>query len=256
MTDKRLAIDIDSIVEDIDHLSPSSINRYLQCGLKFLFSQIDHLEKLRTISDPLAIGSAYHAGLEEHYKGGYFASGVQKKLVEIQKEHPTYTPPDNAIEICTKMFTKYQGSIVVDFKPKLVEKRLEHSITHRGNTTKVPIHGIIDLVLADNTICDHKTTTKNISTNHIPPQYVRQGNIYALLFREAYGKLPSACFLGISNRRSGSWKRVDIPITSGSLNKTFDEVMDVCESIFEKKEFPHKPSCYWCDYKSVCPYKM
>lgn len=71
-----------SEIRDRPHLSASSVNDYLDCGLLYRFSRIDKLQP-EFRSDAMELGSAVHMALAEFYKNKMV--GKKMLLKEIQE---------------------------------------------------------------------------------------------------------------------------------------------------------------------------
>ena len=169
-------------LRDQPHLSVSSIQDYMDCGLLYKFGRVDKLVP-EFKADALVYGSAVHATLANFYEGlkttGQKMSA--KQLQEIFESH-WQRLAQGRMDIQYKEGKNYdilllEGKELLSvFHQKLPEDEgsilaIEEPFTFSLDELPVPIIGIWDLVLEDMagviTIVDHKTSSKAYSNSEV-----------------------------------------------------------------------------------------
>lgn len=163
------------------HLSASSINDYLSCGLMFKLSRIDHVKPMFTPAE-LEFGSAIHNAFEKFYKFKRDGKRLFKTELLLEFElHWTERVKDNIyikfrdgktfesmLEEAKALLTLHQ-----DMNPPndLEVLMVEEAFAFKLEGVDVPIIGVFDLVEKDpsNTILvtDWKTSSKAYSSTDI-----------------------------------------------------------------------------------------
>ena len=177
------------------HLSASSINDYLDCGLQFKFSRVDRIP-IEFKSDALVFGSAFHKVLE----GIYGAKIIGKKL-SLKEIHASFE------KVWTRM-TEGKDDIKYkegkSFKAYLLEGRellttyynklpdddfkvigIEEPFSFKLDGLPIPIIGAMDLIEEDEAgtliITDFKTASRAYSIDEVDKSL--QLTIYQLAAR-------------------------------------------------------------------------
>lgn len=261
----------DSKPPNIDHFSASSMGQYERCPFSYYLSYIKCVPRKRSFinDNALIFGKVYHKGLEFHYTDGKtFDDGIREGLKETQEEYKKdvskryFSIFSDKLKLrASQMFHQYQKTIVVDFEPTEVEKQINARLV--DPVTKMSIStgfmGIIDMVLGDDVLCDHKTTGNFYRS--LKPHHIRQANIYAMMYKMDTGNTADSFFLSVHNRNSFRWKRYNIDISEEQQHKTFLELEKMSENIFAG-EFRPTPgdACVYCPYwesyyEAVCKLK-
>ena len=184
------------------YVSPSLLNCWLTCGLKFKLTYIDGLRTPATPS--LFVGKMTHAGLERLYRhrhlgialstddlaewlmeswdqsanqeGAVFPSAAeeqvaQRQTIDLLRAYASQMPPDEPRPLAVEIAA--QEPLVDPFS---------------GEDLVIPLLGIMDLVLYDPAgprIVDFKTSAR--STEPLPIVHEVQLSCYAWLFRQVRG---------------------------------------------------------------------
>jgi len=182
----------------LDHLSFSSINQYITCGLQFRFRKIDQLEPEYT-SDALVFGSCIHNALAKFNQQR--TKGVITTPSELGDWFEAYwsgTASNNGIryssgnnyEICLKqgkdLLELYYQDTLEDTKYQILD--IEKEFRLNIENLRYPIIGYIDLVETDEygniLITEYKTSGKSYSKNQI--DHNEQVTLYHLAMQRLY----------------------------------------------------------------------
>jgi putative RecB family exonuclease len=181
-----------------ESLSPSQINLYLTCSLKYRFQYIDRLPKL-THSASLVFGGAIHAALEWLHKER--KKGKPPPLDEILRVFEadwnaqifgeTVAFADNGDspeamirkgkELLSQFFHQFACSV------KEAELHFQLPLVHptTGEVVDVPLRGVIDLVEEGDVLDEFKTSQKSWSASDLPDNV--QLTAYAYAYRMLFG---------------------------------------------------------------------
>lgn len=163
------------------HLSASSINQYLDCGLSYKFARIDRLEP-EFFPDTMLFGSTIHQVLENYYLNKQ--AGIHPSLKDLQNcFEKLWTLKTNQLENVHYSQNKDQHSYLVEGKELLsawYEKQPEQNYRILGVEEEfvfyvpgieIPIVGYIDLLEEDETgiiiVTDFKTTARSYGREEI-----------------------------------------------------------------------------------------
>ena len=182
----------------LDHLSFSSINQYITCGLQFRFRKIDQLEPEYT-SDALVFGSCIHNALAKFNQQR--TKGVITTPSELGDWFEAYwsgTASNNGIryssgnnyESCLKqgkdLLELYYQDTLEDTKYQILD--IEKEFRLNIENLRYPIIGYIDLVETDEygniLITEYKTSGKSYSKNQI--DHNEQLTLYHLAMQRLY----------------------------------------------------------------------
>ncbi|BAH77682.1 RecB family exonuclease [Solidesulfovibrio magneticus] len=167
---------------EIGHLSASSINSYLDCGLQFKFAKIDKREP-EAIAEALIFGTTIHKIIELYHHER--SIGTRLSVMDVTA----------AFEKCyTEAFEQQAGKIQFkegkDFDSTLLEGKsllatyvtqfpetglkvigLEKAFSFQIEGVPIPIVGVMDMVEEDAggniVIVDHKTSSRSYSSDDI-----------------------------------------------------------------------------------------
>jgi putative RecB family exonuclease len=172
-------------------LSPSQVNTYLDCSMKWYFRYVAQLpEGVR--SGSLVLGSAIHRAVEvalrarierqpepelEALTEVYAASWrdqLEEGEIDWGKEAPEDVGSDGAV-----LLAKYFHEALPHLKPARIESRIS------GAIAGVPVRGFLDLLEEDGRIVDLKTSRRRPPS--ISPDYRLQISTYRILEPDATG---------------------------------------------------------------------
>ena len=183
-----------------DHISVSQMNLYRTCSLKYRFQYIDQLPKLGRPA-PLVFGSGVHAALEWLHKAR--RAGGQPSLDDLLRVFEADwhaqcldgdilfredTSADQLLVKGKELLSAYYHApprpvqdAEVSFQVPLV-----HPTT--GEVLDVPLRGVIDLIEADDTLIEFKTSQKRWMLSDLPDNV--QLTAYSYAYELLYGRPP------------------------------------------------------------------
>lgn len=170
-------------------LSPSSVNRFNSCQVKWFYSKVLKLPEVRGAA--LALGSAVHDALLGNYRVK-LDRGEMLPVSDVvslfgdflsdQLEQATLTADDDVADLKTcgeMMVSMYMERVAPHVTPAAIEHRVE------GLIGDVPVCGFIDLLDVNGRVIDIKTAAKKPSG--IPAPYRHQVTTYSMLEPSASG---------------------------------------------------------------------
>jgi putative RecB family exonuclease len=167
------------------HLSVSSINEYVECGLQYKLGKIDQV-KPEYVTDALLFGSAIHRVLETVHQAKkskiplaleFLQNEWETQWQNIVIEHPDirYKDSENYETLLLsgkQLLAAYYSDIPQD-SFKVLETEAPFSFTIEG--VPLPIIGVIDLIEEDEgdniIITDFKTTSRAYSAEEIDKSF-------------------------------------------------------------------------------------
>jgi hypothetical protein len=162
----------------IDHLSASSVNKFLRCPRQWQDSYI--LGRKGSVGNALIIGSFVHLALSRRMSGkpdnfgGDWLSAVEK---DEDAEIIWKEDPDTSFRIGMKMISDYWEAVGKHLKTVKTEQEFNVEIEGVG----VPVVGFIDLETI-NTAIDYKSTAyynrKQVRPNR---EWIFQGKVYQII---------------------------------------------------------------------------
>lgn len=230
-------------------LSPSSINTFVQCPLKWHFRYEKHLKGIPVDESYMKFGSNVHSIIEHFY-------------IDISKNRiPTEQDVLDKIELA---FTeRYDRTLPKTFEKQLekvkknfIEYELERLYKDRKNYhpllveqkfSKGAVNGIIDSYTHDGIITDFKTGKKAV----VGKDYERQATIYYWLLSELEVSPPPSNTVEFVFLTEG--KTIPVTVTEKDIDNLISTIDDMCFSI-GKKDFPARKSqlCRYCEYILEC----
>ncbi|MCB9359356.1 PD-(D/E)XK nuclease family protein [Candidatus Woesearchaeota archaeon] len=256
--------------------SPSSINTYKQCPRKYYYVYIKKLQTLPSIH--LIRGSIAHSALEDFFKVdvdklpeteiSLLLKGLLKDFLlqkwnsakdELEELDMTeaqrlfyYEETEQMlmfwIEGLMKKLSKDKDGFKIAFKKWIPRTEEEYiSEQHQIKGFIDAIHEVEDEII----VMDYKTSKRD----HITPEYKLQLAIYALLYQEKHGKLPTKA--GINFLRHGE-RMIDVDEELLKLARFEIEQIHAATESDLKDDYPRKPSplCKWhsgqCDFYDLC----
>jgi len=250
---------------EMDHLSSSQINVYMLCGLKYRFQYIDNLPKLFR-SSALVFGSAFHSALSWLFKKEIFGQEVSlEKLYKIfdadwysQTIDTEIRYKDGETELTLIHLGKeFLGMFFSEPRNKLKGSEVPFSIPFvdpvTGEDLGIKLEGFFDLIEADNTIVEFKTSAQTMAQSDI--EYHLQLSAYAYAFRILNGK-PAKGFRIVNFVKARKPKMVTFETTRNQkdLEGFFYLAKQVLHGIRSSVFYPH--AGYWCkdcEYAFLCP---
>ncbi len=232
-------------------LSPSAIELYRGCPLRYRFAMVDHVPAPPSVAR--SIGVAAHSALEAHYRpdgaGGDGEALVRRFAVMLKKEGVAETAEGRqALARGRERLPEYHDRLVRSrTRPVAVERPFTLTVgPHR-------VHGRVDRIDAHpaggHQLIDYKTGR--------PPSPGARGDaddlvlrLYLLGAREAWGIEPRGATL--VHVLDGDTRGVH-PDASDDAS-VVEAVRDAAEGI-SAGEFPPRPSwaCRTCDFALICP---
>lgn len=256
--------------------SPSSINTYKQCPRKYYYTYIKKLKTLPSIH--LVKGKIVHSVLEDFFKinpdklpdEGYehLLAGLIKDF--LAKEWEKAEPELNELKLneaqslfyyeeCQKMLIYWYSN----FLKKLSKEKLSFKEAFKKwvplteeeyMSERYQVKGFIDAIHKfenEVVVMDYKTSNKD----EITPEYKLQLAIYALLYQEKHGVVPSRA--GIDFLKYGT-RMIDVDEELLKLARLEAELIHTNTESDEMKDYPKKesPLCKWhsgqCDFYNYC----
>ena len=182
-----------------DSISVSQINLYRTCSLKYRFQYIDQLPRLLRAS-ALVFGSAVHTALEWLHKARkvdgqplledllrVFEADWHAQCLDGEIRFPDDTSAEQLLVKGKELLSAYYHipqqplhDAEVSFQVPLVNPTT-------GEVLEVPLRGVIDLVEADDTVIEFKTSQKRWALADLPDnvQLTAYSYAYELLFGRA-----------------------------------------------------------------------
>jgi len=162
------------MIEQIDHLSYSSITTYQMCPRSWRFH---YLDRVQTPTSPaLIFGSAFHETVEEHVKTAFATDRVPvadrwarhwAAQLERNAENGINWGRDSEEsmnDLGIKMFSDPDTVALIDsLQPLVIEEQvqIERRIELQVPGVPVPIVGYIDMIEADGVPADFKTSARS-----------------------------------------------------------------------------------------------
>jgi putative RecB family exonuclease len=249
----------------MDHLSSSQINLYLLCSLKYRYQYIDKLPKPFQ-SSALAFGSVFHSALswlhtERHNGVDVTLENLYRRVEsdwDSQRVETDIRYKDGEEElklaiIGKEMLGMYFREPHRDIAGTEVHFTVPLVNPQSGERLGINLEGYFDLVEADETIVEFKTSAQALTLGDIKVhlQLTAYGYAYNLLHRR-----PPKGYR-IVNFVKTSKPRLEVTETKRS-ESNFEAFFHLAEQVLNgitKGVFIPKPG-YWCkdcEYASVCP---
>lgn len=184
-----------------EYISPSRLNCWLSCPLKFKFRYVDGIKSPPTPS--LFLGKTVHAGLEVFYRHRQLGITLEKQQVTarmlaswdraIEDEGINFDEKDKEEALQTQavsLVEAYLDQAPADERPLAVETTIEVPLSDpaTGEDLGVPLLGIVDLILdeeAGPVVVDFKTAARGGELLEVTNEI--QLTSYAYGFRYAAG---------------------------------------------------------------------
>ena len=235
-------------MNEIDHLSASSINMYLRCPMQFYFRYILGL-KIPTAA-MLIMGSSYHKALEVNFKQKIktFKDMPVEDLQDVYRTDFAYRQknedidwkkekPEEMIDTGTQLVKLYHDKKAPLIQPVDVEKWITMPIKN------VSIKGRIDLI-TKNSIIDHKTSSRKKT---LDPTDI-QASIYSIA-------MPNLKFIyQVAVKTKTPYIQEDLEVPISEYDKMFVKsvVLRIAQAI-QTGIFVPNPTGWWCS-RNFCGY--
>lgn len=249
----------------IDHLSSSQIKLYLQCGLKYRFQYVDLLPRTFR-SSALAFGSALHSTLawfhKQRMKGSQVTLDQLYKLFDTDWYSQTvetdvrYKDGEEEMKlvILGKEFLGYyfQG----EHRPlKGAEVPFTVPLVHpsNGKSLGINLEGFFDLVEADDTIVEFKTSAHMMNASEVNAHL--QLSAYGYAFQRLYGRPPSRFrVVNFVKNKKPRVESIETARSKADYEAFFFLTERVLKGIQQGVFFPNPGFfCKDCEYADLCP---
>ncbi len=251
-----------------EYISPSRLNCWLSCPLKFAFR---YLEGIHTPTTPaLFVGKACHASLEVYYRHRQLgvtleADVVIQRMLEswaqlVDEEEMGFDSPESETAMRQKvagLVRVYLEAVPKDEKPLAVEVAAEAPLIDpvSGEDFGIPLLGILDLVLesaAGPIITDFKTAARSSEPMEISHEI--QLSSYAWLFRQIAGQQEAALQLRmlIKTKVPKCEFHAYAARTNGHFLRFFAVVREYLDAL-DSGRFNYRPGlgCGMCDFRNT-----
>jgi DNA helicase II / ATP-dependent DNA helicase PcrA len=254
-------------------LSPTALNRYLECPRSFYFEYI--LGVPRAGNQYLGFGSAVHEALS------VFLNKLKEGLVStpqtvddffepaLRKFQPFFTPKqyENYLVHGREILPKYVADKLMVWQEaeQIITEKSIGQVTHKG----VPITGRLDLLMRgkDSRVRVIDFKTGNIDNERIKNaklkvpanldekggDYWRQVVFYKILLKEAGDpalRLDEGIMSFVEPDKYGSFEDHNFLVSQGEVDKVSQQMVDTYEKI-KNHEFDvdcGRPECTWCSF--------
>jgi putative RecB family exonuclease len=249
----------------MDHLSNSQINLYLLCSQKYKFQYIEKLPKPFKAS-ALAFGSALHSALSWLHKDRMNGShATLDRLYRIfdadwysQRVDADVRFKEGEDDMKLALMGKEMLSLYFKEPPKKLKGTEVPFIVplvnpSNGEILDVKLEGFFDLVEADDTIVEFKTSAQVLSLSDIDASM--QLTAYGYAFEHLHGRMPK----GFKLVNFVKNKKIRMEVTETTRGKSdlvgfFTVAEQVLKGIRSGVYIPH--TGYWCkdcEYRAQCP---
>jgi putative RecB family exonuclease len=250
-----------------DYISPSRLNCWLGCGLKF---KLRYLEGLRTPTTPaLFLGKVVHGSLETLYRHRQLGVTLEtdelaRRIIESwgamideeEMEFKDVAEEKNLLTQAIDLVTVYARQMPADERrPLAVEVTVESPLVDpvTGEDLDIPLLGIIDLVLGEAqaaAIVDFKTSAR--SSEPLEISHEIQLTSYAWAFRQLQGYPES----GLEIRSLIKTKTPKVEIhrylarTEGHFRRLFAVIREYLDAL-DHGRFNYRPGfgCGFCEFR-------
>jgi len=249
----------------IDHLSSSQIKLYLQCPQKYQFQYVDLIPRAFRTS-ALVFGSAIHSALAWFHSSrlkGIKAS--EEKLCKIFETDWFSYSVDNDVRYLSgddpmrlvvmgrEMLSLYFREPQVEIKGSEVPFTIPLASPVDGRELGVNLEGFLDLVEADDTIVEFKTSSQVMNPFDI--QTMLQLSAYGYAFRQLYKRHPKR--FKVVNFVKNKKPKIEVTETTredSDYEAFFSIAEQVLKSIRQSIFYPRTGFwCKDCEYRGICP---
>jgi putative RecB family exonuclease len=246
----------------LERLSASRLKCWQQCRRRFALRYVHGLEK--PVSPALFLGRFLHRMVQlwnlQRWREGKVSEDdlLNHFVAEWQAMAGADTPTwkdgeengERARALALLACWVKEAPIPVDERPQGVEVRLEmESASHP------PLIGILDLVRADGTVTDFKTSARTTSPDQLALQHRVQMLCYAMLYRESTWEVEA----GFEIIELVKTKEPKVVVTrfpavgERDLAELDEMIASYLEGVRNRDFVPsYGPHCSWCEYRREC----
>jgi putative RecB family exonuclease len=248
----------------IEHLSPSQINLYTQCSLKYKYQYVDQIPRPFK-SSGLAFGSVMHSTLDFFHKQKIKGNGITlDKLLKIFEIDWFSNKVDANIrykngesepelllqgkQILTKYFHSYSGKPVASETPFSLP--LIEPVT--GEILEPTLNGIIDLIEPEDAIVEFKATAKTMDEQSAEDSI--QLTCYAYAYRMLFQREPKLLkILNFVKTKNPKIVPLETKRDVQDFKRLFYLAREVLQGISTGIFFPQSNfMCKDCEYEDLC----
>jgi len=249
-----------------DYISPSRLNCWLTCPLKF---KIRYIDRIRTPTTPaLFLGKQVHAGLEALYRHRQLGITLESSDVAarmeagwdqaVAEEDMIFTSTNEELALkkqAVDLVAAYMAKVPADEPaPLAVEVTMEAPLVDpmTGEDLGIPLLGITDLVINDDgpVIVDFKTASKSSRPSEISHEI--QLTSYAYLFRRLTGEQEA----GLEIRSLIKTKQPKVEFhrygrrSEAQFRRLFSVIREYLDAL-DSRRFNYRPgwTCSMCDFR-------
>ncbi|MCX6908011.1 MAG: PD-(D/E)XK nuclease family protein [Verrucomicrobia bacterium] len=263
MTPPREPVIKDVLDELLQTVSPTRLNCWLQCRLKFWFHYVLRLR--RASKSSLHVGNVVHSVLQ-----AWNLTRWRQKAVDVEALKDTFQQswqesqagqginwgneePKQQTATWALLEAYFQKTpITMNERPEAVEALVEADLTLHGLPKLV---GVIDLVRAGRRIVDYKTTKQTPTSKKADHLNETQTSSYAVMYRAATGRKES----GIEIHHLVKLKKPKIvitpfePMTDNQQSRLF-RIIESYVAGLDREDFVPSPGllCHSCEYFDEC----
>lgn len=250
------------------HLSASSINSWIECGLQYKFSRVDKL-KPEFITDALIYGSTIHRSIEKVQTNRLFGDlTTVEEAIEYFENHWREAAEDNE-EILYRKGTSFtsllnQGKKLMTIYIESLSETgyeilaLEEPFELKLEGLDIPIIGIWDMVEEDESgtiiITDHKTAARAYSTDEVDNNF--QLTVYHMAAkRNGYSNRDILMkFDCLIKTRTPKFEQFYTVRSDDSEQRAIKKIKSVWEAIKQEVFIPNDNSwkCTTCSFQEAC----
>lgn len=234
----------------IDHLSFSSISRYLKCGKQWKFRYLDKLQEEG--SEALAFGTAWHKMIRHALTD---KKPIEDCFLTAIEESPI---SEESFQLGQKMLTSEKITKTIQglsIQPETLELQTELHIPG----VQVPIVGFIDMIGNDGVPIDIKTSSKKWSQERADNDL--QATFYlAALEQLQMVQLPAKFrYMVFTKTKHPDVQIIETERTHKDVFTLYGLVNEVWQAICREVFPPTDPGNWWCSHKycgfwDVCEY--
>lgn len=249
----------------IDHLSSSQIKLYLQCPLKYRYQYVDLIPKAFR-SSALAFGSAFHSALSWYHKSRQANGDITlEKLCRVFEadlfsqqvdEDVRFKEGDDDMKLAVmgrEMLSLYFRQPIRSVKGSEVPFTVPLADPATGHEVGINLEGYFDLVEADDTIVEFKTSASVMSAFDI--HTMLQLSAYGYAFLALYRKPPK----GFKVMNFIKYKKPKLEVTETRRTQDDYEVfVSLAEMVLKgiRHGLFYPRTGFWCkecEYRALCP---
>lgn len=249
---------------EMDHLSVSQLNLYLQCSLKYRFQYVDRLPKPFKAS-ALAFGSVIHSAIEWMHKERMqgreasldqllkiFETDWYTQTVETQIRYKDQETEEDLKRKAQAILTLYytDGPKAVQAAEIPFEVPLVNLET--GETLPVPLKGFMDLIEPDGTVVELKTSARAVDIDTLELQL--QLTAYHYAFQVLFQREPKGLkLITLTKTKTPKMTVAETGRSSKDHARLFYIAKEVLNAI-KTGVFVPNPTfrCKDCEYFGVC----